>query len=219
MPFHPVVDGDVVPAEPIDRIAAGAAADVDVLVGTNSDDWRMFPVLGGFIDQITDEMLTGPVEVYGSWSLAAFGLPAETALPAYRAARPDGSPGDMLADVLTDWWVRVPAVRLADAHAPAPAGTFMYEFAWPSPAFGGRLGACHALEIPFVFDTLDLGRGQMMGGALGDEPAAGARRHHARRLGALRRGRGPGLAAVRPRAQVRHASRRPLGGGRRPVRP
>ena len=31
----------------------------------------------------------------------------------------------------------------------------MYEFAWKSPLFGGRLGACHALEIPFVFDTLD----------------------------------------------------------------
>src|SRR5688572_10991171 len=38
MPFHPVVDGDVVPAKPIERIAAGAAADVDVLMGTNSDD-------------------------------------------------------------------------------------------------------------------------------------------------------------------------------------
>ncbi len=170
MPFHPVVDGDVVPAEPIQRIAAGASADVDVLVGTNSDDWRMFPVLGGFIDQVTDAALTGPVDVYGSWSLSAFGLPAETALPAYRAAHPDGSPGDLLAAVLTDWWVRVPAVRLADAHAPAPARTFMYEFAWPSPAFGGRLGACHGLEIPFVFDTLDLGTEQMLGGALGENP-------------------------------------------------
>jgi para-nitrobenzyl esterase len=170
MPFHPVVDGDVVPGEPIARIAAGASADVDVLVGTNSDDWRMFPVLGGFIDQVTDEALTGPVGVYGSWSMAAFGLPADTALPAYRAAHPDGSAGDVLAAVLTDWWVRVPAIRLADAHVPAPAGTFMYEFAWRSPAFDGRLGSCHALELPFVFDTIDRGREQMMGGALGDEP-------------------------------------------------
>jgi para-nitrobenzyl esterase len=170
MPFHPVVDGDVVPALPIDRIAAGAGADVDVLVGTNSDDWRMFPVLGGFIDRVTEEALAGPVKAYGSWSLAAFGLPAETALPAYRAAHPGSSPGDLLAAVLTDWWVRVPALRLADAHAPAPASTHAYEFAWPSPAFGGRLGACHALEIPFVFDTLDLGRRQMLGGALGDSP-------------------------------------------------
>jgi len=30
----------------------------------------------------------------------------------------------------------------------------MYEFAWRSPAFNGLLGACHALELAFVFDTL-----------------------------------------------------------------
>ena len=75
MPFHPVVDGDVLPAPPIDRIVAGAASDVDVLIGTNADDWRFAPVLGGFIDQVTQEALTGPAEVYGSWSIAAFGLP------------------------------------------------------------------------------------------------------------------------------------------------
>jgi para-nitrobenzyl esterase len=31
----------------------------------------------------------------------------------------------------------------------------MYEFDWKSRAFGGALGACHALEIPFTFATLD----------------------------------------------------------------
>jgi para-nitrobenzyl esterase len=31
-------------------------------------------------------------------------------------------------------------------------------------------GACHALEIPFVFDTLDLGADQMIGELLGDAP-------------------------------------------------
>ena len=41
--------------ELVERIAAGASGAVDVLVGTNSDDWRLFPVLGGFIDRITDE--------------------------------------------------------------------------------------------------------------------------------------------------------------------
>ncbi|MGH7337287.1 MAG: carboxylesterase family protein, partial [Myxococcota bacterium] len=29
-----------------------------------------------------------------------------------------------------------------------------YEFAWPSPAKRGALGACHAVELPFVFGTL-----------------------------------------------------------------
>ena len=45
----------------------------------------------------------------------------------------------------------------------------MYEFAWPSPVFGGRLGAFHGLEIPFVFDTLSKG-GQLIGAPLGDRP-------------------------------------------------
>ena len=31
--------------------------------------------------------------------------------------------------------------------------TFVYRFAWSSPQYDGRLGACHALELPFVFDT------------------------------------------------------------------
>ncbi len=40
----------------------------------------------------------------------------------------------------------------------------MYEFGWRAPAFDGRLGACHALEIAFVFDTLATGRGRPLGG-------------------------------------------------------
>jgi hypothetical protein len=31
------------------------------------------------------------------------------------------------------------------------ARTFAYEFAWRSAAFGGALGACHGVELPFVF--------------------------------------------------------------------
>jgi para-nitrobenzyl esterase len=30
----------------------------------------------------------------------------------------------------------------------------MYRFDWRSPSFGARLGSCHAVELPFVFDTL-----------------------------------------------------------------
>ncbi|MFM8355337.1 MAG: hypothetical protein ACKOBM_10590, partial [Gammaproteobacteria bacterium] len=32
---------------------------------------------------------------------------------------------------------------------------WLYWFTWPSRAFGGRLGATHALEIPFAFNNLD----------------------------------------------------------------
>jgi para-nitrobenzyl esterase len=151
MPWQPVIDGTVLPDFPIRLIAAGSSADVDILVGTNTDDWRLFLVITGAIHRITDEMLTGPIGVHGYQSMAAYGLPVEKGLAAYRAAYPGGTPGDLLAAVQTDWWVRIPAIRLAEAHASHPGRTYMYEFGWPAPG----LGAVHALEIPFVFDTLD----------------------------------------------------------------
>ena len=109
MPWQPVVDGDVIPAPPIDRIIAGASADIDLMVGTNTDEWRLFLVPGGAIDHITDEALAG--------AMAAYGLPVEAALATYRAAHPGASAGDLLAAVQTDWYWRIPAIRLADAHA------------------------------------------------------------------------------------------------------
>ena len=155
MPWQPVIDGEVIPDSPIKLIAAGASGQVDLIVGTNTEDWRLFRVISGEIDQITDEILTGPVRVHGYQALAAYGLPIETALAAYRGRYPDAGPGDLLAAVQTDWWMRIPAIRLADAHATTTSATYMYEFGWPSPQFDGRLGAAHGLEIPFVFDTLD----------------------------------------------------------------
>jgi carboxylesterase type B len=167
---QPVIDGDVIPSAPIERIRAGSAATADLVVGTNVDDWRMFLAFTGAIGQITDTMLTGSVIEYGPQSFAAYGLPVGRALDAYRAAHPLATPGDLLAAIQTDWWCRIPAIRLADAHVSTVSRTYMYEFAWPSPAANGLFGACHALEIPFVFDTLDQGPGQMLGELLGDAP-------------------------------------------------
>jgi para-nitrobenzyl esterase len=155
MPWQPVIDGDVIPARPIDRIRAGAGADIDLMVGTNTDEQRLFLVPGGAIDQVTPEALAGAVSGYG--------LPVEATLAAYRAAHPGASAGDLLAVIQTDWYWRLPAIRLADAHATSPAATYMYEFAWRSPQFNGRLGACHGLEIVFVFDTLGHGTEPLWG--------------------------------------------------------
>ena len=65
----------------------------------------------------------------------------------------------------TDRWIRIPAIRLADAHVTAPSATYMYEFAWPAPG----IGAVHGLEIPFVFDTVS-GDARLFGPMLRDDP-------------------------------------------------
>jgi para-nitrobenzyl esterase len=162
LPWQPVVDGDVIPAPPLHRIAGGASAGIDVMVGTNTDEHRVFLVPGGAIDRATAGMLAGAV--------AAYGLPVEATLNAYRAAHRSASAGDLLAAILTDWYWRIPAIRLADAHAKTTSNTYMYEFAWRSPALQGLFGACHALEIPFVFDTLDAEFTPMVGPLLGTAP-------------------------------------------------
>jgi carboxylesterase 2/para-nitrobenzyl esterase len=155
LPWAPTVDGEIVPQRPIDRILAGAAADIDLLVGSNTQETRLFLLSDGSIDRITDDALVTMA--------AAYGLPAG-ALSAYRAGHPGASAGDLLSAVQTDWYWRIPAARLADAHATtARAATYMYEFAWRSPQFGGRLGAAHGVEIPFVFDTLGLGTEPLLG--------------------------------------------------------
>lgn len=148
LPWEPVVDGEVIPARPIDRIAAGTAADIDLIAGSNLDENRLFLVVSDEIDKVTNEMLAGVAAMYG--------LPGEVALAFYRGAHPNASAGDLLAALQTDWYWRIPAIRLADAHTKntKTAATYMYEFAWRSPQANGRLGACHGAEMAFVFDTL-----------------------------------------------------------------
>ena len=44
--------------------------------------------------------------------------------------------------------------RMTPAKARAPV--WLYSFDWETPVFGGRLKAFHALDVPFVFDTIDV---------------------------------------------------------------
>jgi para-nitrobenzyl esterase len=61
----------------------------------------------------------------------------------------------LLDAISSDRMFRIPAIRLAEAQRPHQPQTYAYLFTWESPARRGALGACHALELPFVFGTLD----------------------------------------------------------------
>jgi para-nitrobenzyl esterase len=80
-----------------------------------------------------------------------------------------GSPGERFCAIETDRIFRIPAIRLAEAQAAHQRHTHAYLFTWSSPALGGRLGSCHALDVPFVFGSLGL---QGMGAFVGTGPAA-----------------------------------------------
>jgi para-nitrobenzyl esterase len=145
MAFPPVVDGELLPVVPQAALATSAGADVTLLIGTNTEEFRLFFVPTGMAAALTSEAMP--------FVLGGLGISPETAA-VYQANRPDASPGDVVCALVTDWFFRNPMFAAAEARltADGPASTYVYEFGWRSPV--QDLGAGHAIEIPFVFDNL-----------------------------------------------------------------
>ncbi|WP_225839967.1 carboxylesterase/lipase family protein [Streptomyces sp. NK08204] len=135
---------NIMPFEPVkpDLSLPGPDLGVELLIGSTREEYRFFLVPTKRMDAVSEDRLHAMA--------AAYGLDPDQALPVYRATRPTATPGELLAALATDWFFRLPAIRLAEAVP----GSYLYEFGWRSPQYGGRLGACHALDLPFVFDRL-----------------------------------------------------------------
>lgn len=146
--FLPVHGDDVLPVPPLDALVAGAGRDVDLLVSTNAEEANLFLVPGGLRDTIDRET----AELFLERGLSR----AREALVAYGFDDPGQKPGHVLARALTDLMFRSMARRTAEVHT---GRSWVFEFDWRSPALGGEFGAAHAVELPFVFDTLDAARG------------------------------------------------------------
>ncbi len=141
LPWQPTIGDDVVPVPPIDALRNGFAADVPVLTGTNLDEWNLF-ALGA------REPIEGPLE-------ELFGDRFAEVRAIYEKKASVSDPLIVWNAMMTDLVFRLPALRLAEAQVSSGAPVWMYRFDWRSPAMKGRMGAAHALEIPFVFDNLD----------------------------------------------------------------
>lgn len=144
MSLFPVLDGDLVEALPSDVLAAQPDRGVPMLVGYTAEEFRFFTVPTGLAAAITEENLPAVLTRYGV-------NPAVT--PVYAANRPEASAADLFNVIITDAAFRDDTMRIAESVAAAGRSAHVYEFGWKSGAAG--LGACHVLEVPFVFDRLD----------------------------------------------------------------
>jgi para-nitrobenzyl esterase len=148
LPFQPAFGDDLLPAAPLEAVRGGNAAGVPMMIGTTRDEWSLF----AFMDPELASLDEAGLLARASARVGAEAAPC--VVEAYRKQAPTDSPTEHFIALETDRVFRVPALQLADAQA-LHAPVYVYEFAWRSPALGGALGACHALELPFVFDTLD----------------------------------------------------------------
>lgn len=160
--FGLVADPGTVPADPV-----AAAADIPLLMGWTTEEYRLWLAPTGGM-RLLDRL--GPLA--GTLARLRAGKD-RAAVREARAALPGSGPADLAGQLLTDRLLRDPLRRLAGARRASPS--FLYEFAWPSGVPG--LGACHALELGFVFDTLGVPEASWLAGQ--DTPQALADEMHA----------------------------------------
>lgn len=141
--FVPVHGDDVLPVKSLDAIAGGAGAEVDLLIGSNAEEMNLYFVPTGVKQKIGRLLAT--------YVLHRSQPHARKILKAYGIGCGGVKPGEVFTNALHDFVFRWPARRFAEEHR---GRTHMYEFEWRSPMFGGTFGATHAMELPFVFDTL-----------------------------------------------------------------
>ncbi len=144
--FAPVVGGPELPEPPLEALARGAASGTELLVGHNAHEFRLFTELGQQVDIDGEEVLRGLV--------SRLGLRGD-ALEVYRSALPGAPVRELFNAIQGDAVFCEYTTRVAEAHARSGGRTFFFRFAAPSTVFGGRLGACHALDLPFAFGNLD----------------------------------------------------------------
>ncbi len=147
--FAPTPDGTVLPAPVLGALGTGAGADVPFILGTNRDELYLFTAVDGRATSLDEAGLA---------AVAARHAPhnPEAVVAVYGAARPAVTPGQLATSIAGDDGFWRPALQVATARAAVGAPTWMYRFDWPTPTFGGLLGACHGIEIPFVFHSISV---------------------------------------------------------------
>jgi para-nitrobenzyl esterase len=131
-------DGFALPAEdPYQALAAGRYNQVPTILGTNRDEQKLFQVFSPELVQ------------------SAMGIPLWVR---------DWATYDRQAEYGTKWWKLAGVDRPARLMSAVQGGSvFAYRFDWDEEPdflwldFGRLLGAAHAFEIPFVFESFDYG--------------------------------------------------------------
>jgi para-nitrobenzyl esterase len=160
--FRPVADGSELPTDAFAEIGAGSAAGVPLLLGSNLEDRKFHRRLDPTVDGLTEDALLSRLgDARRNTEIADDArfdpVDAVETYRTARAARGEATTAEELwFAMFSDRISRMPTTRLAELHARHTPDTYAYLFTWRSPAWEGRLGAGHCVELPFVFGQYDI---------------------------------------------------------------
>jgi para-nitrobenzyl esterase len=140
--FTPVVGGQYLPHHPFDPSAPPESRDVPVMISTTLEDAALrltnWDLTEAGLKALLDERYKGK---------------AAEILDLYRPVTGGKTPYLVQAQVFTDTQVRSRAIAQAERKAAqGGAAAWMYMWAWPTPAFEGKLGAVHGHDVDASFN-------------------------------------------------------------------
>ncbi|HTR35859.1 MAG TPA: carboxylesterase family protein [Bryobacteraceae bacterium] len=164
--FAPVLDPLVLPAHPFYPQASRVSEDVPVIIGHNRTEMTLFADPAAFtVDENGMEARVKKI----------VGDHAGEVIQVYRRSNPNATPSELLFLIWTDHPTTIFSNNIAERRSALDkAPTYRYRFDWETPALGGRLKSPHTVELPFVFDNVQVAPG-LTGGASPEAVALAAR--------------------------------------------
>jgi para-nitrobenzyl esterase len=171
MGTQPVMDGRSVPQQTWTPEAPKTASGVSMIIGCCKDESTSF-ALG---DQALFSLDEGSLRV----RIVNAGIPeaeVDRLLGLYRRDYPKDSPSDLYFRVSSDRTARRNVMNQADRKLAGGAGkVYIYDFAWNTPVFGGKLRAFHTSELPLVYRRVQFPQSEELSRQLAGAWAAFAR--------------------------------------------
>ena len=159
-PFQPCVGGSTLPENPLQAVRAGAAAGIDMLVGSTLHEYKPFGDVFPGLSEMDFAALVEGLSVEAARLLEGdrrqdFEALVQGYRQAYAKRGLEALPPDLMLTLEGDRIFWMPAVLLAEARTAQPGRAYHYVFTWESPWKDGAVGAFHGLELGFVFGTID----------------------------------------------------------------
>jgi para-nitrobenzyl esterase len=146
----PIVDGNALPSHPWDPAAPAVSADIPLLIGyaRTEETWYDRPTPqslalddAGLRERVTQRLGGNP----------------ERVIAAFREAYPQATPWDLWILIATDHPRGAHSRELAKRKAAqGRAPVYLYRFDWETPEGGGHMRSPHTIEIPFVFNNIEI---------------------------------------------------------------
>ena len=152
--WSPVLDGDYIPANPVEGGFPEQAKNIPMLIGSCLNEWVTVPLFADMAATQSDNKNFWTDAQIGEKLRGKYGDKNDDIVKAFTKAYPHKKEVDAL---YVDTRLRTRALKTMNIKADQNgAPVYAYVFTWETPVMGGYAMAYHCSELPFVFNNIEL---------------------------------------------------------------